>query len=163
MPANKLPNPGVLNQLLSDLMNLKIEIVEGESLDPLADAEPMIVSSYQTEDGKIKAVCICDISASNRMGAALTMIPAEMANKNISYQKITQEILDNVQEVMNVVGGFLNTSDLPHLKLKNVILMPNDLEEDVKSILSDPGIRLNLSIELKTYGTGQMNILLGDV
>lgn len=163
MLQEQLPSPDALDQLFSDLLDVKTEVLMGKDI-PLAPGEdPVIVASFQDDGEVIKGLCLCDIQAANRMGSALTMIPVELANKSITNHEVSDDILNNLKEVMNCITGFLNTPNSPALKLKDVVTLTGDLPDEVAALANDPNSRLDLEVNIQNYGQGYLSILLGDL
>lgn len=163
MKMEQLPDPETLNQLFGDLLDLKTEVFKGKPVPLKAGDDPVVVASYITGEEKVKCLCLCDISAANRMGSALTMIPVDIANKSINDHTISDDIIDNIREIMNIVTTFLNVPELPHFKLKEVLSSKQELPEEITALAGDPGLRLDLEINLQNYGQGYMSILLDEV
>ncbi len=53
------------------------------------------------------AICVCGLEFEAYSGAALFMIPADAANEMIAGQSVTDAILDNFYEVMNICSKLL--------------------------------------------------------
>lgn len=160
MLQEQLPNPDLLNQLFTDLLDIKTEVFMGKPLRLNRTNDPMIVATYANDQDVITGLCICDLKAANRMGSALSMIPGELANKSIEKLQVTDDVMKNMKEIMDALTGFLNVPGLPGLKLKDMMLTSDGLAETITLIASDPGMRLDLEVAVQNYGSGYISILL---
>lgn len=163
MLVEELPKPDVLDQTFNKLLDVKTEVFQGKELALTEGNGPQLVAVLENSEQVVVGVCLVDCQAANRMGAALTMIPVENANKSIEQQEIIDDILKNMQEVMTSIVGFLNTSNLPDVKMKEIMIATDSLPESITSVINDPAIRLDLEVNLDKYGQGYLSILLHDL
>ncbi|MCH8333286.1 response regulator [Candidatus Sumerlaeota bacterium] len=159
-PSQTLPDAQAVGEFLSGMLGLSIDIEEGKPLD-LGAKSPAIVAVYASDEGTLATLCVCDIALAGFVGAALSLIPAQVAKESIKARKLSEDLMENVQEVLNVGSSLFNTDDAPHVKMKTIHHPPGEpLPEDVAASISNPSRRLDLDITVPDYGPGKMALIL---
>jgi hypothetical protein len=163
MLAEHLPDPEKLSQMIGNLLEMETGIAPGKALQLPAPGDPVLVATYESDEAKVAGLCLCDVQAANRLGAALSMIPADVANKNIKARQVTDDIKVNINDLMTAIGHFLNNKYLPNLKLKAVQSSQESLPESVTTLAQSPAARLDLEVKLPNYGSGYLSIILDEL
>ena len=156
--SRALPAPKSIGELLSGLLGKEVTVTEGEPL-ALGSENPSTVVVYIKSDKKIGAVCICGLNLASNAGAALSLIPAEVAAENASSGRLSTEIYENFREILNIVSGLFNGTGAPHVVLSQVGMIPNPIPENLAGLFSNALARLNLDVEISGYGPGKMSLL----
>lgn len=112
------------------------------------------VATYVSEDQALVAIGACDAAFVAYSGAALTMVPADAANDMISSQDLTEVVLSNFHEVMNICSRLLMSDDSPHLRLDET-LAPGSAAQAV-STAESLAQAASFSIEIPQYGNGNI-------
>ena len=113
-----------------------------------------------TDEGDIGALCICDAPFAVFVGAALVMVPANVAQEQLGVAQLDDQYVEYFQEVVNIMARLLNTPRTPHLKLDGVLVLPADLPEDVERLLQQPAYRRDFVAMVEGYGEGRVSILV---
>ncbi len=163
MLAEHLPDPEKLKQMIGELLEMETEVSQGKVLQLNTTEDPMVVAAYENDEDKVAGLCLCDVQAVNRLGAALSMIPVEVANKNIEAHQVTDEVMSNLNDLMDMISQFLKNPHLPGLKLKAILSSSETLSEGITALAKDPAARLDLEVKLQNYGPGYLSILLDDM
>ncbi len=113
--------------------------------------------SYDDDD-KLVALCVCDKEFVAYSGAALSMIPADVANEMISGNSVTEAMIGNFYEVMNICSKLLMSDSSAHLRLDKT-LVPEDSAETV-SALKESAQVIGFNVEIPKYGVGGLTFLV---
>jgi len=154
-----LPNEKELLRLLADMAGKKVEVKMSVPWIPTSDS-PMNIATYVEDSGAIGVICLCDISAGASIGASLTRIPVGVMKDDIDAKKLSDSLLDNLREVLNICASLLNTvPSSPHLRLHTVFSVPPVPPEEVLSLITSPVSRLDFEIAVESYGKGKLSFL----
>ncbi|MHB1065656.1 MAG: hypothetical protein ACYC1Z_14410 [Georgenia sp.] len=156
-----LPHAKDVRDLLEMMLGRDVELtVGGDAVNP---ASPMgfVVGVYVTEMLKTAALVALDVDAAARTGAALALIPPRAAEDAVQDGRLSESLLENVSEILNVTASLFNVDGAPHLKLYSVHdsavgLLPADIANWLRSY----GPRLDATVSVKGYGDGQVSLVV---
>jgi hypothetical protein len=138
---------------------MEVSVKEGDPPELRPEA-PVVFSVFRDDDSRVGTTMICDLAFAAYTGAALAMVPGEEGERALKAQKLPDNLYDNFREVINIVGGTLfNSSETPHLVLREVLLSPPNLKADLKPILTQPGDWYFFDVAIEDYGEGKMILL----
>lgn len=113
-------------------------------------ASPVVRAVFYSDDGAVRAQCVCDLPLAICSGAALGLFPANVAKEATIAQKIPDAVLENFREVLNVctrlVGGFCKE----HVGLREVLLD----KTPPKAVPGSPEIEITVA----GYGGGRLTL-----
>ena len=102
----------VLRDLIGKPMQLK-------DLPPVKAADAFYtVASYEREDGTLAASFGIDLQLAASLAAALTLVPAGVADDSVRAKRLDPLLEENLAEVLNVAGRFFNGPTAPRVILK---------------------------------------------
>ncbi len=160
MPAHyPAPIQEDVRDLLIDLLGRGVAVDKTTKLDMEADACG-ILGVYATDDGELAALTIVDGPLGARAGAALSMVPQTVADEAIKKNELTDTLVENIREVINIFARFLNSAKTPHVRLVNAVLLPNELEPKIKALHLAPEFRRDIVVQIEGYGSGRFSILV---
>lgn len=116
------------------------------------------VATFLDPDDKLVAICACDLAFVAYSGAALSMIPAGVANEMIAGDDLTEAIEANFYEVMNICSKLMMSDESSHLRLKEV-LEPGKAADEIAA-LEGAGKTCCFSVDVPRYGKGTLNFLV---
>ena len=100
MLDNILPSLGQVQKMLQCLLG---DGVQAKSTPTGPDlAKPYVLASYVNDAAEVRRVLACDLSLANSIGAAFSMIPANVAADSTKAGKVPENIHVNLYEVLNV-------------------------------------------------------------
>lgn len=102
--------------MLKDLLGRGVTVNDNKS----RLAGEVLWARYATADGSEEAIWSWDVSSGISVGAALTMVPSDQAQKDIRSKQVDAMTLENFQEVANILGSLLNEERKDPLILKEV-------------------------------------------
>lgn len=148
------PNVNEISTTLSLLLNKGVSVAEGAPVD----TSQMIAGAYIDQQGQLGALGLVDLPLASYTGAALTMIPCDMATSHINAGKLSDEIRENLQEVFNVMVAFFNKGDVPHIRFSEMHITPPALPDDIATLLSGDLQRIDVDVDVSGYGAGKMSL-----
>ena len=129
-----------VRELLADLLGRAVQIDKVDRLE-LDEDEPGVVAEYVTDDGSVGALCVVDGPMALRCGAALSMVPSNVADEAVKRSELPDHLLENWREVANIVAQLLNGPRTPHLRLQAIHALPGDMPQHVDTLLQAPEFR----------------------
>lgn len=160
MPASfPVPIQEDIRDLLVDLLGRGAAVDKTGPLR-LEEDESGIVAEYITDEGAVGAICIVDGPLVSRAGAALSMVPASVAEESVSRNQIEEHLLENTREIVNILARLLNSSRTAHLRLSAVHVLPGQLPEPVTGLQNAPEFRRDFAVHIDGYGPGRLSLLV---
>jgi hypothetical protein len=114
---------------------------------------------YVTDDGAPGAIIACDIAFAANSSAALSMLPPNVAKEAVKSRQLTEVMVANLREVMNIGTRLVLTEGSPHLRLDQVCAGPG-LPPAAVALLGAIKGRVDFEIGLGKYGSGLFAILV---
>jgi hypothetical protein len=155
----KLPDADDVGELLSGLVDGEVtaSIDAGQSL---ATKRYAAVGEYVMDDGETGFLMVGDLKLINRLGAALVMLPKAESEAAIENNRISDEVRESFQEILNIATGLMNVQGNPHSRFQRLYLPGKEnLPDPVTAIINRPGARVDFQIEVPGYGQGRICIL----
>jgi hypothetical protein len=145
-----VPDTKSVKELLSMMYGESVDVSQGE----VAPDDGWRAATYVNDVGAVASVCACDAPFVMYSGAALTMIPGNVANEMLSKKDFSEVILGNFHEIMNICSRLLMSDTTPHVRLENT--MEPDASQSVFSTFAPEGTLAGFKIEIPSYGTGSL-------
>lgn len=150
-PFLVLPPPASLANLLRDLFGRAVTAKKAAGPFP---AGPRVVGAYTRDDGTLSAVCALDLQLSAHLGAALTMLPAGVAEEAIKAGALSPALLESVHEVLNVASRWFNQPKAPRVVLKEVHVAA--LPPPVEALVQKPPKTTDVELTIQGYKGGRL-------
>jgi len=154
--AHPLPDVALVKDLLGMLFDgLTVK------LGPKLDASPKssaYFGVYVSDDGTPVALCGCDLAFAANSGAALSLLPPNVAKEAAKSKDLTPVMLSNLHEVMNICTRLMLRDDSPHLKLRELTVV-SALPAPAVAILNAPKGRVDFEVGLGKYGSGVISVM----
>jgi hypothetical protein len=90
------------------------------------------------------------------MSAALSLIPAAVANEAVRKGVLVDNVADNLHEVANVMASLFNHDGATHIKLREVITAPEVIPPMLPAAMGRATARFDLNIAVQGYGAGTL-------
>jgi|GEM_PF-612199 len=149
------PNPASIADLFEIIFGENVGVSDGAAAADITDQH---TATFLDPNDNLVAACTCDSAFVTYSGAALSMIPAEVANEMIEDGEITDEVKANFFEVMNICSKLLMSDASAHLRLEKVIA-PGQLG-DTLSAFEESGTALGFTVDIPRYGRGSLSFLI---
>ena len=161
MPAHyPAPIKDDVRDLLTDLLGRTILADKAASVLVLEEDEPAVVAEYVTDDGSVGALCVVDAPFAARCGAALSMVPSNVADEAVEKGELPDMLLENWKEVANIFAQLLNGPRTPHLRLQAIHQLPGEVPQPVDALLRAPEFRRDFELRIEDYGKGRFSLLV---
>ena len=155
MSANYvIPSPQSVSKLLSMIFGVELDVSKCEP----PELSSQHVASFVNDDDQLVALCACDKEFVAYSGAALSMIPADVANEMISGNAVTEAMVDNFNEVMNICSNLMMSDSSAHLRLDKT-LSPEQSAEAIAA-LQESGQVTGFGVDIPRYGKGTLTFVV---
>ena len=148
------PTPQAVCSLLS--------IIFGEELDVCGCEPPELpgqyIATFVNDDDQLVALCACDKAFVAYAGAALSMIPADVANEMIAHDRVTDAMVGNFYEVMNISSKLLMSDSSAHLRLDET-LAPGQSADEIAALQGTAHI-VGFGVDVPRYGKGTLTFVV---
>jgi hypothetical protein len=151
-----LPDVAQVRELLGMLFD-GITVKAGAKLDPAPKGKPYF-GFYVADDGSPAGLVGCDLAFASNSGAALSMLPPNAAKDAVKTKELTDVMIANLREVMNICTRLLLKESSPHVRLLLVSEVAG-LPPPAAAIISAPNGRVDFEIGLGKYGSGLLAVL----
>ncbi len=148
------PTADSIADLLEMIFGEDIAVSDGGNGD-LADQH---IATFLDPEDELVAICTCDRAFVAYSGAALSMIPANVANEMLAGGELTDAVEANFYEVMNICSKLMMSDSSAHLRLKDVV-QPGASADEI-SALTESGTAVGFDVEIPHYGKGALNFLV---
>jgi hypothetical protein len=124
----------------------------GEKAAPAAFA-----AIYVHEDQSPGAACLCSQEFAAFAGAALSMVPPNVAKDAARGGALTEMMAGNLYEVMNICSRLVISDTTTHLRLAKVC---SSKEADGLTLIEQTGKRVEFEVSIPRYGAGNLAFIV---
>jgi hypothetical protein len=146
-----LPDVNLVRELLGMLFDGLTVKAGAKKLD-VSPKSTGWVGVYVTDDGQPVALCACDLAFAANSGAALSMLPPGVAKDSLKSGQLTEVMLANLREVMNICTRLVLHEGTVHVRLDTVCPTAK-LPAAVAAIAAAPKARIDFEVTLGKYGS----------
>jgi hypothetical protein len=157
MSAYPLPEVAHVTDLLGMLFD-GLAVKPGAKLDLSANSTGF-AGVYVNDDNKPVALCTCDIAFAANSSAALSMLPPNQAKEAIKSKTLTDAMIANLHEVMNICTRLLLREGTAHLRLDKVYAV-KALPSAASAMIGGGARRIEFDVGIGRYGNGVMGLLV---
>lgn len=137
----------ILQMLFGD--DIAVGDAANESLDGQFGA------TFLDDNEALVAACSCDVPFLAYSGAALSMIPADVAKDTIGGETPSDMMLANFYEVMNICSKLFMSDDSDHLRLAKT-LQPAEVATEIAALVEGSQAK-TFDIGIPGYGSGKLS------
>jgi hypothetical protein len=159
--AGTVPLPAAkdVRDMLTGLVGKPVTVTPGAPVTPAPD-RPVSVAVYVDPQMNVNALCLMDLGASAYTGGALALLPPGGCQDAVEEDgELTGMQAEALHEVVNVLSALFNTEGAPHSKLHKLYAPGEELPGDLAGMLAAFN-RVDLAIEIPTYGKGALSLVL---
>jgi hypothetical protein len=113
---------------------------------------------FVADSGTPVALCGADANLAATFGAAFSLLPVGVAKEAAKARELTQVMIDNMREIMNICSRLVMDATSPHLKLDQ-IYPAKTLPATATALLGAPSGRREFQVQLPKYGGGVLTFL----
>lgn len=158
MPIH-LPQPKQLRDLLAELMDREVTLTPAAPYAP-GPTTPASVAVYVDDSLRISAAVVCDLPFSAYAGAALGLVPVNGAEAAIEEGALTENLQENLYEVLNIAASVFNVPGADHLRLHQLHPAGPPLDPATRMLSLTLGRREDLAVDIAGYGSGLLSVVL---
>ncbi|MCP4676468.1 MAG: hypothetical protein GY854_13330 [Deltaproteobacteria bacterium] len=153
------PNAQDAADLLTNLVGEEVQVKQVDV--PLEFSQAASVSSFVSDEKEVLTLCVMDFAAMNWLGAALAMIPKATVEGDVRAKKLSDEVKENVGEIVNISSSMFNKPDGPHHRFDQLYIPAEGaFPDEVQTVIENPADRVDFEIEVPGYGTGRVSYFL---
>ena len=153
--AHPLPDSPQVKTLLGMLFD-GLSVKPGPKLDASPKSN-CYFGVYVSDTDKVVALCGCDMAFAANSGAALSMLPPNVAKEAAKDKELTPVMLANLHEVMNICTRLMLRDDTPHIRLRELCVV-SALPPPAGEILGAPKGRVDFEVAIGKYGPGVLSV-----
>lgn len=151
-----MPDAPKIRSMLGMLFD-GLDIKPGKKFD-ITPTSGSWVGLYIGDDGQPLAACVADLALAANSGAALSMMPPGVAKDAIKEKDLSEVMVANVHEVMNICTRLMMTEGSPHLRLAK--LYPSKaLPPEAAALLAAVKGRADFELSVPKYGPGTLSFI----
>lgn len=154
-----LPRTKLLRDMLMDMLGRDIHVSPSDPWAPTI-RDPGTVAVYVDDAWRARAFISCSLTLSVALGASLALVPAKTAEASVTEGRLSEDLAENLNEVLNILSALFNLPEKPHLKLFATHLPGAPPPIDICAQLRAFGKREDLNIEVAGYGSGRLSVVL---
>lgn len=121
------------------------------------DANGSYAGIFINPEGQPVAACLADRGGAAYMSAALSMVPPHTAKQAAEDGDMSEMMVGNLYEVMNILTCLVMSDSTPHLKLEKVEKADGD---GAVANLLQSGTRIDFSVSIPKYGDGIISFVV---
>lgn len=146
------PSPLKIARLVGTLVDKPVRVTSAT-----ASCVAGYVALYTDDAGRDAFACFIDCTLVAVLGAALALVPARVAAEEARTGRISELLLSNAYEVLNVLSAAFNEQAPPcgHVRLR--ALRPIS---DVPAQVASASKRTELDVTVTSYPTGKLAIVV---
>lgn len=153
------PTPLAVRSLMSDLLGRAVE-VNLLTKRQLASGAAAAVAVYIGETGALAGVVATDVVLGASLGAGLALLPPRLVGECDAAGELTDDVMENLAEVFNVMTPSLNAEGRPRVTLDMVYRKGDPLPAPVARMLDGQIGQVPLSVNVPGYGSGNLAIVV---
>lgn len=154
-----LPPAMVVRDALQNMLGRDVQVAPSEPWAPTL-RDPGAVAVYVDDGSRLRALICCNLELSVALSASIALIPAKTAASIVEEGWLTNDMAENLNEVLNILAALFNRSNRVHVKLYE-LHVPGELPSaDLTAHLRAFGKRSDLTLKVAGYGGGHMSIVL---
>jgi hypothetical protein len=154
--AHPLPDGPKIIQVLGLLFD-GLDVKAGGTFDQ-TPAGGAWFGVFVADDGTPVALCGADANLAATFGCAFSMLPAGMVKDAAKSRELTDVMIDNMREIMNICSRLVMDATSPHLKLDQIYPVKS-LPAPAAALLGAPSGRKEFQVQLPKYGGGVLAFL----
>lgn len=159
MKAPTLPQPAEVAKMLSMLLGKACK-VNDVGTSPIAPNTRLVIATYKSDNGAEQCAAVMELALGANAGAAMSLVPAKMAQDAAKTGKVPENIMENLQEVLNVLSGEFDRPSAAHAVLDKVYLTPPDPAADLMALINRPHEKRFYMVMVDGYGNGRMGLYI---
>jgi hypothetical protein len=151
-----MPDAAKVRHMLGLLFD-GLDVKPGKRFD-LAPASGAWVGLYVGADGAPLALCAVDAALAGYAGAALSMLPPAAAKDAVKAKDLSDVMVANLREVMNICSRLVMNDTSPHVRLEEIHPSAR-FPAGVNAVLGGQKGRVDFELNVPKYGPGTLAVV----
>ena len=160
MSETPLPTALEVREVVEGLLGREMTVLTGGPMVDPAGPGGAVVAEYVSDQMQLAALIVMDLPMAARSGAAIALMPSSTSEAAVGDGELTDVLLENAGEILNVLASLFNAEGAPHLRLNAVHGPGASLPADVAPWVMAYVARLDLECDITGYGTGGLSVLV---
>jgi two-component system, chemotaxis family, chemotaxis protein CheY len=159
-PQLGLPAVRHLQTILETLIGRRVEARESRS--SVAARQAAIAWTYVFRDGRLAAAGALDLPLAAALATGFGMMPRTRMNEALLAGRLSEDLMENLREVLNVLVGLYSPITDQRISLGDVFadgLVGRPEQEAVMAVLGQPVLRLDAGVTVAGYGGGVLSLV----
>lgn len=153
-----LPDNKQIKDLFEGLLGRDVSVGDGLPVSPTAPLRPTL-AVYVDDANRMSSVAVMDFELTAYCGAALALVPKFGADIAIEEKDLPDSLLENTGEILNVLSAPIGEASGVHQRLLQVYGPKEHAPQDVLEWAAQPGLRVDLALDIKAYGEGTLSVI----
>lgn len=153
---NPLPTPEAYGRLLTELLGKKVAIKKATAV--MGPTEVRGVAPYVDTGKLVHYAAAADGAFIAGIGAALAMIPPNVAADAVRGPKLPENLVENAYEVLNIGASVFNDIEGTPIHVKISKLMTTPIPDEVIGKLGKAPARVDLVVGVPGYPDGKVSL-----
>jgi hypothetical protein len=154
-----LPVAKPVRDLLLDLLGRNVEVSTVGPWSP-EPGEKATYAVYVDDRLATRALAVADLPLSGYAGGAIGLLPPGGVQDAVAEGDLSQLVVENLYEVLNICASLMNAEGTPHVKLHQMFAPGTLPPADVAAWSRTFGRRLDLEVSIAGYGSGRLSFVL---
>lgn len=160
MPALvTMPAVQAVQDLISGLLGKRVAVKDGKAFAP-GGTSPVVIGIYKRDDEAVAGLVVMDVPLAANAAAALVLIPPGVAGESARSGKLSENLLENVKELLNVCGRLFVSPGTAHIRMKATCTVPPAAPPEIAGLLAKPNARLDLELNIPGYAGGRLAVII---
>jgi len=156
--ATRYPLPDQAKvKLMLGLLYDGLDVKAGKKFE-IAPNSGSWVGLYVADDGSPVAACVADVALAANSSAALSMLPPAVAKDAAKTKELTDVMIANLREIMNICTRLLMDDGSAHLRLEQ-IYPAKSLPAPAAGLLGAAKGRVDFELNVPKYGPGTLAVV----
>ncbi len=155
-----LPEAKDIRDLLAGLLGRDVEVRTGAGMVDPSAGDGAMVGVYVDAALRVGALVLLDLPLAAWAGAAIALVPVPRAAACVDHGGLTDNLVENAGEILNVMAALVNADDAAHLRLAAVYEPGEPLPADVAGWVPAYVPRVDLDVAIDGYGSGGLSLLV---
>lgn len=147
-----------IQKLLVGLLGRQVTVVPSKPLVVLG-SQAWVVGVYHDDEDGLAALAVAEASLANYAGAALSLLPVNLAHEAAREGRVEGEMLDNFREILNVGASLFPEGGGVHVRIVDAIAEASGVDADMARLIRKPKSRVDALVDVEHYGKGRLSFV----